>query len=82
MLENARSKRNMLDFNFEKNMLKKLLDIFEHKYIFTIRLSRIRKFVLQELFSYTGWPKSRYTVIKLFFMCFEVTSSALYVAQK
>ena len=33
-------------------------------------------------FQYTGWPKSRYTVIKLFFMCFEVTSSALYVAQK
>ena len=30
---------------------------------------------------YTGWPKSRYTVIKLFFMCFEVTSSALYVAK-
>ena len=31
---------------------------------------------------YTGWPKSRYTVIILFFMRFEVTSSALYVAQK
>ena len=29
-----------------------------------------------------GWPKSRYTVIKLFFMRFEITSSALYVAQK
>ena len=30
----------------------------------------------------TGWPKSRYTVIKVFFMRFEITSSALYVAQK
>ena len=28
---------------------------------------------------YTGWPKSRYTVIKLFFICFEVTCSALYL---
>jgi len=27
----------------------------------------------------TGWPKSRYTVIKLFFICFKVTCSALYV---
>ena len=27
---------------------------------------------------HTGWPKSKYTVIKLFFICFEVTCSALY----
>ena len=28
---------------------------------------------------YTGWAKSRYTVIKIFFICFEVACSALYV---
>ena len=40
------------------------------------------KLTQSDFMDYTGWPKSRYTVIKLFFMCFEVTSSALYVAQK
>ena len=55
------------------------------KFIFTNKLNshgtknkQLTKIVLK----CTGWPKSRYTVIKLFFMCFEVTSSALYVAQK
>ena len=35
ILENARSKRNMLDFNFEKNMPKKLLNIFYSCYFDT-----------------------------------------------
>ena len=34
------------------------------------------------LFHYTGWPKSWYTVIKLFFICFEVACSALYVTSQ
>ena len=35
VLENAISKRNMLDFNFEKNLPKKLLNIFYCRYFAT-----------------------------------------------
>ena len=31
------------------------------------------------IYIYTGWAKSKYTVIKVFFICFEVTCSVLYV---